>query len=679
MKTFFQNTLVRYIAVLLGGLFLGWLLFRGSGHSSSSRATAHGAGSGNDHHGHHEHDYPEMAQGDGVEETIWTCSMHPQIRQAEFGICPLCGMDLTPAAAGGAGDEFTLVMTAEAVAMSQIQTSPVAYEIPVRELRLPGRVAIDETRESVITAHFDGRITEQKVAVTGEQVRQGDVLGRIWSPELVTAQQELLDAARMQTVNPGLLDAARRRMTFWGLSEAQVEDILTSGQVRREVEILAPRSGVVTRRAVREQDYVRQGTVLYEIADLSRVWIDFEAFERDVAWLATGDVVRFTAAAFPGEVFAGRVSWVDPVMDARRRVVRVRVEAGNTEGRWRPEMLVSGEVLAEGRGARVRALTVPASAVLWTGTRSLVYVQVPGEQVPTFESREVRLGERFSDRWIVLEGLDVGERVVSNGVFTVDAEFQLRDKFSMMNRDRVPVMGAALRRAPERERDEDDGGSQPAAASVHSALTPSAAITSTGTSATSPSAGTSGTGISSTSGTTIGTAQNNQTSATSSTSAASNAATDTRSAVTRSFRSEFSAVLDAYMEAKDALVASDAQTASRAASLLRDRINALSEQELLSAQAQSDWLGTRETLRREMINWLRSENIEHQRTTLYAVSRLLFDAAQQFGVEGVVYQQYCPMAFNDTGASWLSRENRIMNPYLPETMLGCGEVLTIIN
>jgi Cu(I)/Ag(I) efflux system membrane fusion protein len=132
------------------------------------------------------------------------------------------------------------------------------------------------------------------------------------------------------------------------------------------------------------------------------------------------------------------------------------------------------------------------------------------------------------------------------------------------------------------------------------------------------------------------------------------------------------------MEAKDALVESDARQAARAASLLRDRINALSEQNLQSQQAQSDWLGTRETLRREMITWLRTDDIEHQRTSLYAVSRLLFGAAQLFGVDGVVYQQYCPMAFNDTGASWLSREDRIMNPYLPETMLGCGEVLTVI-
>jgi membrane fusion protein, copper/silver efflux system len=635
MTTFFQNTLVRYAAVLLGGLFLGWLLFRSSNHAGSTRADA-----GN--HDHHDHDHPEMSQGEEVEETIWTCSMHPQIRQAEFGICPICGMDLTPAAASGSGNEFTLVMTAEAVAMSQISTAPAVYEIPVRELRLPGRVAIDETRQSVITAHFDGRITAQMVGFTGQQVREGEPLARIWSPELITAQQELLDAARLETVNPGLLDAAKRRMAFWALSEQQVEQILADGMVRQEVEILAPRSGVVMRRAVREQEYVRQGSVLYEIADLSRVWIDFEAFERDLVWLAPGDVVRFGAAAYPGEVFAGRLSWIDPVMDARRRVVRVRVEVENGQGRWKPEMLVSGEVLAEGRGARARVLTVPASAVLWTGTRSLVYVMVPEQDVPTFESREVRLGDQFGERWAVLEGLDAGERVVSNGVFTVDAEFQLRDKFSMMNRDRVPVVGAALRRAPDRvgEADGDAGGGAASGSSNGNQIAsgnPASGIKP-------PPRGT------------------------------DNA---NRIAVGSAFRTDFTAVLDAYMQAKDALVESDAQASARAASLLRDRINGLSEQGL-QGQAQSDWLGTRETLRREMLAWLRSEEIEHQRTSLFAVSRLLFDAAQQFGVNGIVFQQYCPMAFDDTGAVWLSREDRIMNPYLPKTMLGCGEVLNII-
>ncbi|MCH8494518.1 MAG: efflux RND transporter periplasmic adaptor subunit [Balneolales bacterium] len=605
MNDILQNQNFRYVSVLIVGLLIGILLmstFFGSDHE------------GHDH-GNNQQAHSESADAgtDDAEETIWTCSMHPQIRQNELGSCPLCGMDLTPASSSGGGDEFTLAMTAEAIALSQIMTSPVVSEVPVREISLPGRVVVDETRISVISAHYDGRIITQPVAQVGAEVRRGDVLVTVWSPDLIAAQQELIDAVRFTesnaersatndfgSSNSRILESSRQKLRFWGLTESQIAEIESQKEVRNEVEIRSPRSGVVLERSVKTDDYVSRGTRMYEIADLSGVWIDFESYEQDVRWLQQGDVVQYSAAAHPGETFAGRVKWVDVVVNEGTRTVRVRVDADNDSGVWKPGMLVRGRVLSEGRNAD-SAVMVPSTAVLWTGERSLVYVEVADSDVPTFESREVLLGDRLGDKWIVREGLEVGERVVSNGVFSVDAEFQLRDKVSMMNRGR----GSA---APQ-------GG---------------------------------------------------------------RASAEVRDGVSASFRSEFMNMLSVYMQAKDALVDSDAAQALAFASNLRTRVSELSEAGL-SNEAQTVWLSQRESLRRNLLNWSRSSDIEEQRVHFFQVSQQLIEVSKSFGVEGVVYQQYCPMAFNDTGAAWLSMESQIRNPFLPETMLGCGDIITEIN
>ena len=664
MNDILQNQTFRYVSVLIVGLLIGILLmstFFGSNHEG------HDHGNNQDSHAH-----AADASTDDSEETIWTCSMHPQIRQNEPGSCPLCGMDLTPVSSSDGGDEFTLTMTPAAIALSQIMTSPVVSEVPVREISLPGRVVVDETRISVISAHYDGRIITQPVAQVGAEVRRGDVLVTVWSPDLIAAQQELIDAVRFYEANSlrsstgtsearatnasfmysengaadsiaevgmqvsvsdadatvgsrassgatvgsrtsgadfandfgssnsRILESSRQKLRFWGLTESQIAEIESQKVVRHEVEIRSPRSGVVLERNVKTDDYVSRGTRMYEIADLSGVWIDFESYEQDVRWLQQGDVVQYSAAAHPGETFAGRVKWVDVVVNEGTRTVRVRVDADNDSGAWKPGMLVRGRVLSEGRSSE-SALMVPSSAVLWTGERSLVYVESPDADVPTFESREVLLGDRLGDKWIVREGLEVGERVVSNGVFTVDAEFQLRDKVSMMNRGR----GSA---APQ-------GG---------------------------------------------------------------RASAEVRDGVSSSFRGDFMNVLSVYMQAKDALVDSDGDAALRFASNLRTRVSELSEAGL-SSEAQTVWLSQRKSLRRNLLNWSRSSDIEEQRVYFYQVSQQLIEASKSFGVEGVVYQQYCPMAFDDSGANWLSMESQIRNPFLPETMLGCGEIITEIN
>lgn len=582
-----KSKYLTHIVTLITGIVLGALLWSSTGFR----------GNISEGHSHtHSHD----------EETIWTCSMHPNIRQSEPGKCPICAMDLIPAASGGGSeDPFTLVMTNEAVRLSEIRTTPARTGQATREVRLPGRITVDERGLSVVTAHFDGRITSQNVNFVGAEVARGQVLATVWSPELITAQQELLDAYRQRDRFPELYRSAREKLLFWDISESQIDGVVASGEIRREFELLAPARGVVLQRNVRPQDYIARGQVLYEIADLSRVWVQFEAYEQDNQSLKVNDVVRFESPSFPGKSFAARINWIDPVVNPDSRTVRVRVNLDNANTQWKPDMLVSG-VVTSGHASE-RGVIVPASAILWTGPRSVLFVKLPDEEVPTFEIREVLLGQRSGDEWVILEGVQPGELVVTNGAFKIDAEFQLRDKFSMMNRDVMPQrMGNVIQTS-------HSGGG--------------------------------------------GLAQ-----------------TPTVIPVSGAFKVSLNRILDTYIIARDAFVSSDAEKAFSSAGSLNEQITALRETGL-SAEAASAWLLAQEQMKSNLRDWLRSSEIEKQRTAFYATSETLFEVLRKFDAGDVYFLQYCPMAFNDAGATWLSRDEQIENPYLPETMLGCGEVI----
>lgn len=576
-----------HLIVLIVGLFLGSLLFGGLWRSSG--------GSVDPHAGH--------AHATGEEE-VWTCSMHPQIRQGEPGICPLCGMDLIRAANAGGTNEFTLIMTPEAVRLAEIRTYEIVEKTPDFKVRAPGRVVADETRLSVVSAHVAGRITTQNVNFTGASVRKGDVLAKLWSPELVTAQQELIDANQYNDTYPEMKEAARQKLRFWGITDAQIARIESTGKVEREMDIVAPRQGVVIRRNVVPEGYVQPGMILYEIADLSRVWVEFELYEQDAASIAVGNRIAFSSIGLPGEVFESNVAWIDPVMDPARRTVRIRVEEDNRAGLWRPDMLVEGEVFHAGRG-RAADVVVPGSAVMWTGTRSLVYVVVPNSDEPTFESREVVIGNRAGDFRVIRDGLSVGERVVVNGAFKIDAAFQMQDKFSMMNRG-VEIVDPAARHS--------EG---------HDELS------------------------------------------------------DYSDDVDEEFLSEFTVLVRTYIAIKNHLVESDLNQTTQKAQEFVAGLQAIGEHRLQGA-AHEAWMTSFRNLGGHARPLASATSLDSARNEFRYLSDLLVVASKQFGVEGVVYRQYCPMAFNDEGGYWLSDNDQIENPYLPETMLGCGEIIELI-
>lgn len=406
------KTLLIVGLTLVVGLLLGYLLFRPASAVTDEEVHVH-----------------------ETEETqMWTCSMHPQIMQPEPGDCPICGMDLIPAEAGAEGlssEQFKL--TENAMALANIRTQKVGSgDQESTSLQLSGKIMENEKANAVQASYFKGRIEHLSVNSTGEQVRQGQVLASIYAPELVAAQQELLTAANMKEKQPRLYQAVREKMKRWKLSETQIDQIEVSGEVRQNFPVLATVSGTVTEKLVQEGDYVNQGQPLFRIANLNTVWAVFDAYEQDLPYLEKGQDVEISANAYPSREFAGEISFIEPILNTASRTVKIRVPLENNNGLLKPGMFVTGSI-DTGRETE-STLSVPATAVMWTGERSIVYVQ-PDPSQPVFEMREVAVGPDQQGMRTILSGLEGGEHVVVNGTFTVDAAAQLQNKPSMMNQD----------------------------------------------------------------------------------------------------------------------------------------------------------------------------------------------------------------------------------------------------
>lgn len=411
MKNIFKNKYLQYILIAIGGLFLGWLIF----HSPQRTEEKH------DH------------ATETANPTIWTCSMHPQIRMEEPGKCPLCGMDLIPLSQSDVVmDPAAIHFTNEAAALANVATFTVTRQNPEKEMRLYGKIQADERLLQSEVAHIPGRIEKLMVNFTGETVTKGQTLAVIFSPELVTAQQELLEAAKTKDTQPEIYEAVKEKLRLWKLTDAQINNIEKSGKVKTNFEVVSNTSGIVTTRRINNGDYVSQGMVLFEIADLSKVWALFDAYESDLPFLNKGDKISFTAQALPGETFSGNITFIDPVIDPVNRVSKVRVEVDNRNRKLKPEMFATGIVNARLPEYR-NNLVIPRSAVLWTGKRSVVYVKLPESDDPVFKLREIEIGPMLGNSYVVMNGLTEGEEVVIQGAFSLDAAAQLEGKPSMMN------------------------------------------------------------------------------------------------------------------------------------------------------------------------------------------------------------------------------------------------------
>lgn len=377
--------------------------------------------SGQDQHSDHE-----------AEAKVWTCSMHPQIRQNEPGDCPICGMDLVPVSEGAETARNNFEMSKSAVQLSNVQTSEVTRNNGQKAIRLQGIVKEDERNVSLVTARFAGRLDHLEVNFTGAPVNKGDRLARVYSPQLVTAQRELLEALKLKDSNPQLYRASRSKLKLWSLTDEQINAIETGGEPQEHVDIHSPITGFVTKLNATLGEYVEEGSVLFHVTDLSKVWILFDAYEADLGSIDKGDAIKFSVRSIPGKEFTSKVSFIDPVLNFKTRTASIRVEAANPGWALKPGMFADGTIKDAGKGQG--ELMVPTSAVLWTGKRSVVYVKVPEKDIPTFEFREVILGSEMNGNYEILQGLSQGEEIVTNGTFKVDAAAQLAGKKSMMNR-----------------------------------------------------------------------------------------------------------------------------------------------------------------------------------------------------------------------------------------------------
>lgn len=429
------------VALLLVGFWLGQATRPGGGHRHTPPAAA-------------------AEQGD----RLYTCSMHPQVRSRDpREKCPICGMDLIPVPGGEGGEEEgglpRLALSPRALALAQVETAPVQRRAVRTALEVYGTVAVDQTRLYHVTAWVGGRLERLRVDQTGVEVRPGQPLVEIYSPTLVAAQEELLQAQAAVDRLPenaapshragaeALLAAARDKLRLLGLSAEQVEALAQRGTVEERVTLASPTAGVVLEREATEGMVVERGERLFTVADLGRVWVQLEVHERDLALVRPGVPVRITAAARPGEHLEGRVALVEPAVDEARRTVGVRVEAANPGRRLTPGVFVAARLLPPA-GAD-EELVIPLSAALLTGRRAVVYVQ-PDPQRPAFEAREVVLGPRAGDEVVVRQGLTAGELVVVRGNFKIDSELQIRGRPSMMasREEAAPAAGPAPAGAP---------------------------------------------------------------------------------------------------------------------------------------------------------------------------------------------------------------------------------------
>lgn len=364
--------------------------------------------------------------------TIWTCTMHPQIRQTEPGQCPICGMDLVPLRSTETGDPGAIHMSATAMQLANVQTQRVSKGKAIKQIRLNGKVQVDERTITSQSSHIPGRIERLMINYTGEDVRKGQQLATVYSPELVVAQEELFEAHRLKSQQPELYQAARSKLSKWKLSDAQIDGILAAGTPKDNFSILSEASGVVMRKWVNTGDYIQKGQVLYDVADLSTVWVLFDVYERDLAWVHVGDNLEFTVSTLPGKSFLGQISFIDPIIDPATRVASARVEMKNSGIHLKPEMFAVGRLKSR-LSQPENDLVIPASAVMWTGERSVVYVKQESNHAIGFQLREVVLGASLGDSYVVQKGLTEGEEIAVNGTFSIDAAAQLAGKPSMMN------------------------------------------------------------------------------------------------------------------------------------------------------------------------------------------------------------------------------------------------------
>jgi Cu(I)/Ag(I) efflux system membrane fusion protein len=341
------------------------------------------------------------------------------------------GMDYIAVYEGDEDGSDGLKIGAGKVQKMGVRSEPAKRELLDRTVRASGRVEIDESRTYTITAKFEGYVERLYVNTSGQAVGRGQPLFEVYSPELVSAQREYAIAAQgvgrlseaggeAQGAMKQLADSSLQRLKNWDISEEQIKALASSGDSKRTLTFRSPVAGIVTEKKAQQGMRFMPGDALFQVADISSVWVQADVFEQDIAAVHVGQKAKIRINAYPGEIFEGRIAYVYPTLKAETRTVPVRIELANPKGRLKPAMFADVDIPV---AAPTAVVTVPVSAVIDSGVRQVVIVEL-GEG--RFEPRPVRLGQRGTDSVQVLEGIREGERVVTAANFLIDAESNLR-------------------------------------------------------------------------------------------------------------------------------------------------------------------------------------------------------------------------------------------------------------
>ena len=562
-----------YIGILGAGLALGWLIF---GNSSKQENSSE--------------DNSSLSK----KEQIWTCSMHPQIQLSEPGDCPLCGMDLIPLESSKSNSNpLVFEMTDDAIKIANIQTTVISSGSKNSNgLKLSGKIKADETNSASIVSHVSGRIEKLFISFTGEEVRKGQKIASIYSPRLITAQKELLEAYKVKEANPKLFEATSNKLKFWKITESQIQSIIKSKEAIESFDIYSGFSGVVLNKKVSVGDYLNEGEVLFDIQNLNQLWAVFDVYENDLTSIKKGDKISFTSTGIANKTFVSKIVFVDPVINPTTRTASVRAIINNYNKALKPEMFLEG--IVNNVKSNKESVNVPKSAVLWTGERSVVYIKLPNLSTPSFEFREVTLGESNGANYTVLNGLSNGDEVVTNGAFVIDASAQLNNQASMMNRNLLTSKSQGL--------------------------------------------------------------------------------PDFTSTTPVEFKNQLILVLDDYLLIKDALVQSNSKLAAEKSKLLINSMEKV-DMQLVTGESHNFWMKQMKSIAVNTKRITETKDVSEQRVFFNTLSNSIIKATKSFGVkEGTYYVQYCPMAGNDKGASWISKEAIVKNPYFGDEMLTCGSI-----
>ncbi len=367
----------------------------------------------------------------------WTCSMHPQIDLPQPGTCPICGMDLIPKSGDEEPDSGLVELSEAELTLAGIRTMRVKKGSDTSDpngfpVSFPGSIEVNTDKIFVQTAHFGGRIEKLFFQSEGAYIKKGSIIALLYSPELVTAQNELLEAYYIKNEQPELYNAVRNKLKNWKLTEAQINRVENTKKVILNFPMYADQSGYIRKVSVQNGQHVREGTPMFELADLSEVWGVFEVYEPDLQNIRVGDEVNISVHALPGKTFRSKVFFISPELHPSSKTAIVRTRLNNSGGLLKPGMLISARLLKKTH--KTEKIVIPKSAVLWTGKRSVVYVKTSPDK-PVFEMREIELGQSFADSYEVLSGLNEGDEIVVHGTFVVDASAQLQGKKSMMNKN----------------------------------------------------------------------------------------------------------------------------------------------------------------------------------------------------------------------------------------------------